>query len=88
MSRSIKKGPFVHEKLLKRIEEILTTQSSDQLQKVKIYPKFDVVSLKVKDLSFYYPDSSENLVLKGINFEIKRGEIFPPFILFIHQFLF
>lgn len=60
---------------LKRIEEILTTQSSDQLQKIKIYPKLDVVSLKVKDLSFCYPDSRENLVLKGINFEVKRGEI-------------
>lgn len=60
---------------LKRIEEILSTPSSDELQKVKIYPKLEANSLKVKDLSFHYPETKENLILKGIDFEIKKGEI-------------
>ena len=60
---------------LKRIEEILSTPSSDELQKVRIYPKLEINSLKVKDLFFHYPDAKENLALGGINLEIKRGEI-------------
>jgi len=60
---------------LKRIEEILNTPSVDEAQKVKIYPELKADSLKVKNLSFSYPDARENLVLKEVTFELKRGEI-------------